>query len=64
MVRRQRSTPATGAALCPGHRPPHDGLNCVAPVQVYLDLLHLPERADEAARHLRAHQLQHHAGAR
>lgn len=42
----------------------HDGLNCVAPVQVYLDLLHLPERADEAARHLRAHQLQHHARAR
>ena len=35
-----------------------DGLNCVAPVQVYLDLLHLPERADEAARQLRAEYLQ------
>ena len=31
-----------------------DGLNCVSPAQVYLDLLNLPERADEAARHLRA----------
>jgi hypothetical protein len=41
-----------------------DGLNCVAPVQVYLDLLHLPERADEAAGHLRVHHLQHHASAR
>lgn len=29
------------------------GLPCVAPVQVYLDLLHLPERAAEAAEHLR-----------
>jgi hypothetical protein len=35
----------------------HDGLNCVAPIQVYLDLLHLPERADEAAEHLRPHLL-------
>jgi Transcriptional regulator, AbiEi antitoxin, Type IV TA system len=41
-----------------------DELNCVAPVQIYLDLLHLPERADEAARHLRSHHLQDHAGAR
>ncbi|WP_210494896.1 type IV toxin-antitoxin system AbiEi family antitoxin [Patulibacter sp. SYSU D01012] len=31
-----------------------DGLPCVAPVQVYLDLLHLPERAAEAAQELRA----------
>jgi len=30
-------------------------------VQVYLDLLHLPERADEAARHLRTHHLRQHA---
>ena len=29
------------------------GLNCAAPVQVYLDLLALPERAQEAAEHLR-----------
>ncbi len=34
-----------------------DGLNCVAWVQAYLDLLHLPERANEAARHLRAERL-------
>lgn len=34
-----------------------DGLWCVTPVQVYLDLLHLPERAPEAAQHLRAHHL-------
>lgn len=34
-----------------------EGFNCVAPVQVYLDLLHLPERAEEAAQHLRAEQL-------
>lgn len=33
-----------------------DGLRCVSAVQVYLDLLHLPERADEAARHLRDRQ--------
>lgn len=31
-----------------------DGLPCVAPVQAYLDLLSLPERAREAAVHLRA----------
>jgi hypothetical protein len=30
-----------------------EGLQCVAPVQAYLDLRHLPERADEAAGHLR-----------
>lgn len=30
-----------------------DGLPCVAPVQVYLDLGHLPERASEAAEQLR-----------
>lgn len=29
------------------------GLQCVAPVQAYLDLRHLPERAGEAADHLR-----------
>lgn len=34
-----------------------DGLRCVSAVQVYLDLLHLPERAEEAANHLRARQL-------
>lgn len=33
-----------------------DGLHCVSAVQVYLDLLHLPERAEEAAQHLRARQ--------
>lgn len=36
---------------------PHDGLNCVSSTQVYLDLLHLPERAPEAAEHLRHHHL-------
>jgi hypothetical protein len=41
----------------------YDGLNCVAPVQVYLDLLHLPERANDAAEHLRLHDLQGHAAA-
>jgi hypothetical protein len=41
----------------------HDGLNCVVPVQVYLDLGHLPERADEAAAHLRSHALRWNAGA-
>ena len=41
---------------------PHDGLNCVSPAQVYLDLLHLPERAPEAAEHLRHHHL-HYAPA-
>ena len=35
----------------------YDGLNCVSPAQIYLDLLNLPERADEAARHLRAGHL-------
>jgi Transcriptional regulator, AbiEi antitoxin, Type IV TA system len=35
-----------------------DGLNCVAPLQVYLDLLHLPERAGEAAEHLRPRVLE------
>lgn len=30
-----------------------DGLPCVSPVQTYLDLLHLPERAADAAEHLR-----------
>ena len=30
-----------------------EGLPCVSPVQVYLDLLHLPERAGEAAENLR-----------
>jgi hypothetical protein len=37
-----------------------DSLPCVAGVQVYLDLLHLPERAEEAARHLRDRQLDWH----
>jgi hypothetical protein len=41
----------------------HNELNCVSPVQVYLDLLHLPERADEAARHLRANHLWRHGAA-
>jgi transcriptional regulator with AbiEi antitoxin domain of type IV toxin-antitoxin system len=40
-----------------------DGLHCVAPVQVYLDLLHLPERAGDAARHMREHHLDWHARA-
>jgi hypothetical protein len=40
-----------------------DGLRCVSPVQVYLDLLHLPERAEEAARHLRERQLDWHGRA-
>jgi len=35
----------------------HDGLTCVAPVQAYLDLRHLPERAEEAAEHLRSRHL-------
>lgn len=34
-----------------------DDLNCVSVPQVYLDLLQLPERAGEAARHLRAEHL-------
>lgn len=33
------------------------GYPCVSPVQVYLDLGHLPERAKEAANHLRQEQL-------
>lgn len=37
-----------------------DGLPCVAPVQVYLDLLSLPERSREAAGHLRAEWLSWH----
>jgi hypothetical protein len=37
-----------------------DGIRCVSTVQVYLDLLHLPERAGEAARHLRDRQLNWH----
>src|SRR5580692_4645114 len=40
---------------------PHDGLNCVSSAQVYLDLLHLPERAPEAAEHLRHHHLHYAA---
>jgi hypothetical protein len=35
----------------------HGGLNCVSTIQVYLDLLQLPERALEAASHLRARHL-------
>jgi hypothetical protein len=38
------------------------GLRCVAPVQVYLDLLQLPERASEAAEHLRARHLRWERG--
>jgi hypothetical protein len=34
-----------------------DSLNCVSAVQAYLDLLHLPERAEDAARHLRLEYL-------
>lgn len=34
-----------------------DGLRCVSLAQAYLDLLHLPERASEAAAHLRDHHL-------
>lgn len=40
-----------------------DGLHSVAPVQIYLDLLQLPERAAEAAEHLRAHHLRWRHGA-
>lgn len=39
------------------------GLNCASLPQVYLDLRHLPERADEAARHLRTEHLWSHAAA-
>jgi hypothetical protein len=35
----------------------HKGLPCVSVVQTYLDLLQLPERAEDAAEHLRAHHL-------
>lgn len=35
----------------------YDELVCVAPPQAYLDLLHLPERAPEAADHLRSRHL-------
>jgi hypothetical protein len=38
------------------------GLRCVAPVQVYLDLLQLPERASEAAEHLRVRHLRWERG--
>lgn len=37
-----------------------DGLTCVSTVQTYLDLLNLPERAKEAAQHLREHSLDWH----
>ena len=40
-----------------------DGLHCVAPIQAYLDLLQLPERATDAAQHLRAHLLRGRHGA-
>jgi hypothetical protein len=40
-----------------------DGLNCVTTAQAYLDLLHLPERAPEAAEHLREHYLKANAAA-
>ncbi len=36
----------------------HGGIYCVSPVQAYLDLLQLPERAAEAALHLRTQHLQ------
>jgi hypothetical protein len=39
----------------------HDDLNCVTAAQTYLDLLHLPERAPEAATHLRDHYLRPYA---
>lgn len=35
----------------------YDGLLCVSPIQTYLDLLQLPERASEAAQHLRMNYL-------
>lgn len=41
----------------------YGGLNCVSTVQVYLDLLRLPERASEAARHLRTDHLKWHDAA-
>lgn len=42
-----------------GHRD-LDGLPCVSPVQTYLDLAYLPERADDAARQLRDDELLWH----
>jgi len=39
-----------------------DGLTCVAPVQAYLDLRHLSERADEAAEQLRSRHLRWNGG--
>ena len=41
-----------------------DELRCVSTVQAYLDLLHLPERAAEAAQHLRDHHLDWHGRTR
>lgn len=41
-----------------------DGLTCVSTVQIYLDLLYLPERAKEAARYLREHHLDWHGRSR
>jgi hypothetical protein len=41
-----------------------DGLTCVSTVQIYLDLLNLPERAKEAAQHLRDHHLDWHGRSR
>jgi hypothetical protein len=41
-----------------------DGMRCVSTVQIYLDLLHLPERAAEAAQHLRDHRLDWHGRSR
>ncbi len=41
-----------------------DGLTCVSTVQIYLDLLYLPERAKEAAQHLREHHLDWHGRSR
>jgi hypothetical protein len=38
-----------------------DRLNCVTAAQTYLDLLHLPERAPDAAEHLRARYLKDYA---
>jgi hypothetical protein len=41
-----------------------DGLRCVSTLQAYLDLLYLPERAAEAAQHLRDHHLDWHGRTR
>ena len=35
-----------------------EGISCVSPVQAYLDLHAMPERAEEAAEHLRKERLQ------